>query len=68
MDLIITLALIAAAAGLAVLFGWLGARPPNPLKGPRLVPYRVLMIVCAAGVLVLLTHLAGLAGIVHNQR
>jgi hypothetical protein len=63
MDAIITSALIASAIGLAVLFGWLGARPANPLKGPRMVPYRVLMMLCAAAVVVLATHLAGVAGI-----
>jgi hypothetical protein len=67
MDAIITLALIAAAIGLAALFGWLGARPANPLKGPRMVPYRLLMILCAAAVLVLATHLASTLGIVGRQ-
>jgi len=67
MDVIITLLLIAAAVGLAALFGWLGARPPNPLKGPRMVPYRLLMILCAAAVLVLATHLAGVVGIVKQS-
>jgi hypothetical protein len=67
MDAIITLALIAVAIGLAALFGWLGGRPANPLKGPRMVPYRLLMILCAAAVLVLVTHLAGVAGFLGKQ-
>ena len=67
MDVIITLALIGAAVGLAALFGWLGARPANPLRGPRMVPYRLLMILCAAAVLVLATHLAGVVGILGKQ-
>jgi hypothetical protein len=67
MDAVITLALVAAAVGLAALFGWLGGRPPNPLKGPRMVPYRLLMLVCAAAVLVLATHLAGVAGLLGKQ-
>jgi hypothetical protein len=67
MDVIITLLLIAAAIALAALFGWLGARPANPLKGPRMVPYRMLMILCAAAVLVLATHLAGVIGIVKQS-
>ncbi|HEY3800696.1 MAG TPA: hypothetical protein VGL58_20270 [Caulobacteraceae bacterium] len=57
MDAILTGAGIALAIALAALFGWLGARPVNPLKGPRLVPYRMLMLVCAAPVLILGTHL-----------
>ena len=67
MDILITVALIALAIGLAALFGWLGARPAVPLKGPRMVPYRLLMILCAAAVLVLATHLAGAMGLVGRQ-
>jgi hypothetical protein len=53
--------LIAAAA--AVLCGWLGARPPDPLRGPRLVPYRLLMLLAAAAALLLGVHLLNLAGV-----
>jgi len=67
MDVIVTLLLIAAAVGLAALFGWLGARPPNPLRGPRMAPYRLLMILCAAAVLVLATHLASVVGLVRQS-
>ena len=67
MDLNATLAVTALAAGLAALFAWLGARAPNPLKGPRLLPYRFLMALCAAAGLVLAVHLAGLAGLVKKQ-
>ncbi len=58
----ITLAATAGAALLAALFGWLGARPPNLQRGPRLVPHRFLMLLCAAGVLILLVHAVNLAG------
>jgi len=67
MDFDATLALTALALGLTALFAWLGARAPNPLKGPRLLPYRMLMALCAAAALVLATHLAGLAGLVKKQ-
>lgn len=67
MDLPATSALTALALGLAALFAWLGARAPNPLKGPRLLPYRFLMALCAVAALVLLTHLAGLTGLVKKQ-
>jgi len=67
MDFNVTLALTACAASLAGLFAWLGARAPNPLKGPRLLPYRFLMALCAAAALVLATHLVGLAGLVKKQ-
>ena len=59
----VTLGLAAAGAALTVLFGWLGARPPNPQRGPRLVPYRFLMVLAAAWVLLMLVHLANLAGV-----
>jgi hypothetical protein len=58
----ITIAIALAAAALAALFGWLGARPFDPRKGPRLAPYRFLMLLCAAGVLIMLVHLVNLAG------
>jgi hypothetical protein len=67
MDATVTSTLIALAIGLAAFFGWLGARPANPLKGPRMVPYRLLMILCAAAVLVLATHLAGAMGVLGRQ-
>jgi hypothetical protein len=60
MTLTVTLAGAAAALALAVLCGWLGARPPDPKRGPRLVPWRMLMLVSAAGVLALLVHAVNL--------
>jgi len=53
MALTLTAVLLVAAVVLAGLFGWLGARPPNPLKGPRLVPYRLLMMLSAAAALLM---------------
>ena len=40
MDLTVTAAAAILFLILAVLFGWLGARPINVLKGPRLIPWR----------------------------
>ena len=31
-----------------MLFGWIGARKPDPMRGPRLAPYRFLMLLFAA--------------------
>ncbi len=55
----------AAAAGLllAALFGWLGARPPDLRRGPRMAPYRFLMLLAAAWVLLMLVHAANLLGV-----
>jgi hypothetical protein len=61
MDWTITLVGLAATSALAVLFGWLGARPPNPARGPRLAPYRFLMLLSATGALLLLIHVRSLA-------
>lgn len=68
MSLGVTLLAAAALALLTVLFGWLGARPPSPHRGPRMAPYRFLMLLCAAGVLMMLVHLANLAGMVTGRR
>ena len=40
--------LAAACAILAAVAGWRGARPPNPHRGPRLVPWRFIMVLAAA--------------------
>lgn len=63
MSLPVTLGLAALSAALAFACGWMGARHPDPHRGPRLVPYRFLMLVFAALCLAMLVHLANLAGI-----
>jgi hypothetical protein len=56
MDLTLTLELAAGFLTVAVFAGWRGARPPNPHKGPRLIPWRFLMILMAAVLIFLLGH------------
>lgn len=51
-----------AAALVSALFGWLGARKPDPARGPRLAPYRFLMLLFAAVVLMMAVHLVNLFG------
>ena len=41
---------------LAVFAAWRGARPPNPHRGPRLAPWRFIMLRSAAVLLFLLGH------------
>ena len=59
----VTLLSASVGLGLAVVFGWLGARPPNPRRGPRMVPWRFLMLLAGAWVLLMLVHLANLMGV-----
>lgn len=63
LSLPVTLALAAVGLGLTLVFGWFGARPPSLKRGPRLVPYRFLMLLAAAWTLLMLVHLANLAGL-----
>ena len=42
------LAISGAGFALAAFAGWRGARPPNPMKGPRLIPWRLIMVLAAA--------------------
>jgi len=56
MDLRTTLALGAGLAALAAFAGWRGARPPNPMKGPRLIPWRAIMVFAAAAAVILVVQ------------
>jgi hypothetical protein len=47
------LALAAACTALAIFAGWRGAQPPNPMKGPRLIPWRLIMVTSAAAAFLL---------------
>lgn len=58
-----TLALLGAAAALAVFSGWRGARKPDLFRGPRLIPWRAIMLTSAALALLLLVHLVNLLGV-----
>ena len=62
MSLTVTLGLLGVALAVMIFTGWRGTLPPDPLKGPRLTPWRFLMIAAAAAALLLLIHLATLFG------
>lgn len=62
MDLRTTLILLAVLAALALFAGWRGARPPNPHKGPRMAPWRFIMLLAAAGVMLMVVHAVNLLG------
>jgi hypothetical protein len=58
----VQLTLAASCAAVAVLCGWRGAQPPDPLRGPRLIPWRFLMVLAGAGtVLLLVSAVRGVA-------
>lgn len=63
MELAATTVLAAVAAAFAVFAGWRGAQPPNLAKGPRLTPWRPLMMASALIALLALVHLANMVGI-----
>lgn len=67
MDLTTTLGALAATLILAVFAGWRGARPPDFLKGPRMIPWRPLMAAAATASLILLVHLVNLLGVTTGQ-
>lgn len=67
MDLTTTLGALAATLILGVFAGWRGARPPDFLKGPRMIPWRPLMAAAATASLILLVHLVNLLGVTTGQ-
>ena len=62
MDLTTTAAIAVAALALTVFCGWRGARPINVLKGPRLMPWRPLMVACAVVTILMTAHILNLLG------
>lgn len=63
MTLTMTLGLIGLFFAIGLFCAWRGAAPPNPHKGPRLVPYRFIMVLCGAIVLYLGAHVLNLMGV-----
>lgn len=62
MTLQVSLALTAAFAGLTLFAGWRGAQPPDFAKGVRMIPWRGVMLLSSAGVVVMLVHVVNLLG------
>jgi hypothetical protein len=60
MELDQTLITLGVAVVLTLLFGWLGARPWDIRKGPRLAPWRFLMLLAAMVAVFMLVHVATL--------
>ena len=62
MNLQVTVALLLSALAFGAFCAWRGARPPDLIKGPRMVPYRFLMVMSAAAAMLFLVHLVNLLG------
>lgn len=62
MSLALTLVLLLAFAALGLVSGWRGARPPDLARGPRMMPWRPLMVASVVMCLFLIIHLVNLAG------
>ena len=63
MDLRTTLIVLVALAALGLFAGWRGARPPNPHKGPRMAPWRFIMLLAVAGAVLVAVHAVNLMGL-----
>ena len=63
MSLSLTLILLAACLAVTLFAGWRGARPPDLMKGPRMAPWRFLMLLFGAVSFLLAVHLAALFGL-----
>lgn len=63
MDIRTALSLAGACALVGVFAGWRGARPPDLRKGPRMVPWRFVMVLAAAGAILLAMAAAQMAGL-----
>lgn len=63
MDLPVTITTLVVLLILAVVCGWRGARPANILKGPRMMPWRPLMMIFVVAAMLLLVHLLNLLGL-----
>lgn len=63
MDMTQTLALTAVALAITVFAGWRGARPWDPSRKVRMAPWRFIMVIGGAVVMVLLIHVGALLGV-----
>ena len=55
-------------AGLAGFAGWRGARPPNPMKGHRMIPWRPIMVAAATAAILCVAAAERMIGIVPRGR
>lgn len=63
MDVRMMLGLAGGLAAVAGFAGWRGARPPNPMKGPRMIPWRMIMVFATAAAIGFLFTALGAFGV-----
>jgi hypothetical protein len=63
MSLVATFVALAVVIGLTAFSGWRGSRPPDLIRGPRMAPWRFLMLIGITVAIFLLIHLINLAGL-----
>ena len=63
MSLTLTIALLFVTLALAVFAGWRGSRPWHLTRGVRMIPWRFIMLLSGAAILVLAVHLGALLGV-----
>jgi hypothetical protein len=63
MSLVATCIALAVVIGFAAFSGWRGSRPPDLIRGPRMAPWRFLMLIGITVAIFLLIHLINLAGL-----
>lgn len=68
MDMTTTLALTAVALAITVFAGWRGARPWDPTQSVRMAPWRFIMVLGGAVIMVLLIHVGTLLGVPQRTR
>ena len=61
-SLSLTLILLAVCLAVTLFAGWRGALPPDLMKGPRMAPWRFMMLMFGAVSFLLAVHLAALFG------
>ena len=62
LDLIPTVILFGVASTLAVFCGYMGQRPMDLKRGPRMVPWRFFMLLMVLGAVLMVVHLRSLLG------
>ncbi len=59
----LTIGLLVAGAIVLALSAWRHGRPHDPVRGPRMVPWAIIMLIAATWCLVMLVHIINLLGV-----